>query len=927
MAILIQGDDNKKDNEITLETKDQQQPEQVNNLEPAKPAETAGLSADQLGMGAKQTSRLQDPTNPENSRQGPDAQTLNNQIQSEETVFTASPHSNEVAFDQINKGLQGAAEGHVAGVMGSEIETFALKEEKRRKDARAALAYANIMSQEDLFKAFDELDDKVDETINRAQEIIDRLNASYIEVRDYTWAAAAEHVEELTKLQEMQRELKSAQDELAAMKASGNASPEEIAARQAEIDAQQEAVDRQQIISNGASATYEALATQLTKIEAERTALAQSITNIIEERSDLKRKLNSGELSEEECAQAQARLEAIEIERQELDRQSVEAEIRAKEQMKIAETIKDRMKDGNINISDIKELQNMAKDDPKLMGFIADIGEASLAKGITVTDADGNFVGKGDIKGLMLGEYDKIIKEQIAVEEQIDTSSAELAALKLQIDQAKQTLQTEQSELSDAQAALKTEQAQTTQATTDAQSITAIMSQYDDIQDYMQKNYSIGGIGDGEDIGAVAQDESRILKDSGGNFVYMSSENQALYTLAKNEDGSIKLVDGEQVKQELSVEEALSLQSKMYAEKLVPRNFVRDDAFPERSTGKDTFGRTLISSMTGMEKGEQQANIDAAIEEQKRQELAAQDAEGQASQELADAQNAVSEQQRNVTNTQATITSLEQQYAALLEKEEALKQEALANNIDLEAESKTAQTEESNSDTALAENTEMETPAPAYDHDHSVYLGKLEQQIGNGTVSPEQLEELLAEAPEGVDLDKVKADLEAKGMLTPEDQNDPQLAQNTLEDQPAPSNTISVTYPYLGATAQVQVIPAASIAPSNNGVSPAPYSSFADGPEFAATNDPKNPDATYSAPINNGTSNVVNASSSFGKSPVDQPAAGTGAPTPEQLATLEQERIQREALLQQQLQNQQLAQNDSKIAPTSGTGTGAGGIM
>ncbi len=99
--------------------------------EDAKPAIMAGLSADELGLSAKTAPNT--PQTPD-GQQNPSAQDLKNDQDQTESVFTASPNSNSVAYEQINKGLQGASEGHIAGVMGASQEKIRLDEQKKKEE-------------------------------------------------------------------------------------------------------------------------------------------------------------------------------------------------------------------------------------------------------------------------------------------------------------------------------------------------------------------------------------------------------------------------------------------------------------------------------------------------------------------------------------------------------------------------------------------------------------------------------------------------------------------------------------------------------------------------------------------------------------------------------------------------------------------------
>ena len=545
------------------------------------------------------------------------------------------------------------------------------------------------------------------------------------------------------------------------------------------------------------------------------------------------------------------------------------------------------------------------------------------------------------IENLILSEWKEIQEEKAEVEQELDTTNAEIEQLQRQIQEAQQTLDQEKIELAAAQEALQAEQQQTLQATQDAQSIQEVMSQYEDINDYMRQNYgmeTIVGIkfGDGEDINAVAQDENRILKDDDGNFVYMSGKDQTLYTLAKDEDGSIKVENGEQVKVILSPEEALSLQSKMYSEKLVPRNFVANDAFAENSND-DGFYETLGRSFIGMKKGEQQANIDAALEQQVQQEQQAKQEQQKELEDLKTAENDVAQKSEAIQSKEQDIGNLQDELAGLQKRQEDLIQKAAEHNSEL---ARDLRDQSNGAETANTEQSETEwdgaeAPAPKADIEAIELTDKVLNLAENGSISQEEFDAVIGDAsPElrekienvlandGIEITPPENDQVANNNVAP-DTDEPSVSGN--EPTPEQSPTLTVNYPAIGATAQVQVISAPKAEIPTNGITPAIEStSFADGPQFAQTNDPNNPDATYNTPINNHTNNIVDASDSFGKTLTvaqPQPGADSGL-TPDQRAAYEQQRIdqmRRNEELQQQQQNQ-FAQNDRNTPPAGNTG-------
>lgn len=174
---------------------------------------------------------------------------------------------------------------------------------------------------------------------------------------------------------------------------------------------------------------------------------------------------------------------------------------------------------------------------------------------------------------------------------------------------------------------------------------------------------------------------------------------------------------------------------------------------------------------------------------------------------------------------------------------------------------------------------------------------ELKQQLGNTGTSVTRLDEMMEQ--NGV--------TRADEPLVPDSGN---LAHNTAS---LAANTYVMTaFPVLGIMSfQVPAISNPKVEPINGPA--ASYGSFADSPEFAATNDP-GIEASYNQPAQY-ADNVIQ--SPFAKALSDQPDAGTGAPSPADLQRLEQERLAREEMLRQMLTN---------ATPTpGGQGTGTTG--
>ncbi len=175
-----------------------------------------------------------------------------------------------------------------------------------------------------------------------------------------------------------------------------------------------------------------------------------------------------------------------------------------------------------------------------------------------------------------------------------------------------------------------------------------------------------------------------------------------------------------------------------------------------------------------------------------------------------------------------------------------------------------------------------------------------------GTLTIDEVKELSAQS--GISEAQVLEEINSQNgkvvdYRTPQDDiTQDNMMKNTLGV--AANTAILASFPIIGITGlSVPSISAPKDQPNAN-ITALNYKSFADSPEFAKTNPAG--ETTYNKPLNNGTKNVVDASNRFNEALENQPAAGSGAPTPDELMRLEQEK---ELLLQQR--NQMLAaQND-----------------
>ena len=209
MAELTPGDNNnekEQENENVIEANDQdQQPEPTPNLEPAEAAVMVGLDKDNFGADAPTSDEINAAQNAQNQQSGPSAQDLANHQQNEDSIFTASPHSNDAAMAQINLGLQGI-EGQVDGVIGATLQQHQIEEEKAKKEReRIIVASSAFENMDDFAKAVaaqgEELNALAAQSQVQSQEIdqkSDELNERIEELKEL----AAQQEQELQDLKD-----------------------------------------------------------------------------------------------------------------------------------------------------------------------------------------------------------------------------------------------------------------------------------------------------------------------------------------------------------------------------------------------------------------------------------------------------------------------------------------------------------------------------------------------------------------------------------------------------------------------------------------------------------------------------------------------------------------------------------------------------
>ncbi len=205
------------------------------------------------------------------------------------------------------------------------------------------------------------------------------------------------------------------------------------------------------------------------------------------------------------------------------------------------------------------------------------------------------------------------------------------------------------------------------------------------------------------------------------------------------------------------------------------------------------------------------------------------------------------------------------------------------------------------------ETLKLDTPEYSLDQADTAYnqsLSAVENAaLTGGTLSQEDYDKLsLSPGMSPEKLDNMMSDnkVEITGQTLGSDID----SDNTLKNALGVASNLAIfaSFPILGISGlSVPSIGAPTDRPDPN-VAALNYQSFADT-EFKDTNAP-GVEATYDAPINNGTDNIVDASDKFGQAMINQPEPGAGLT----LDQIEQQRI----LELQQIEQQKLlaAQND-----------------
>lgn len=594
---------------------------------------------------------------------------------------------------------------------------------------------------------------------------------------------------------------------------------------------------------------------------------------------------------------------------------------------------------------------------------------------IIISDAnapDGKRTLAGDeATAYLQSQWEAIKEEQLAATEDVQDKTSDVASAQAEVAAALAEVSALKTSVNEAKDTLGAEQTQSDAAAASAAAMANVNVKYDSIYDYMSENYHVDvGIVDnilgffdesftsGESIDDVANDPNRILKDANDKLVYVDPDTQKMYTLDIDNAGNQTMVD-------VSPLETLQLYQKMYEEKLLPRNFVKDGGGAYAEYSKDnTFLESISKSIVPgfMESDERQEFIEAyaKLERDELEKAKTEAADAKAALEVAqnDVENKtgdlgaansrleLAQERLGIANTAAAAFAAESTKNATVANAsptetsptdsvvgqapptpESIDDAAQAQiNLEIEqanaalneaADEETVETSETNKETdtqwETSETHNLDVPEhslSAAEASHNAALEKVEMAVrSGGTLSQE-------------DYDTLK---DAPGMSA--DQLDDMMTEHkvTLSDEQAPTNTVTtsntMTAQHFGVQFDVNPIQT-SVAPSSdqNGVSPAIESnSFADSEGFHKYDDPSSTTNSYdTVAVKQGESPPA-ATSGFTAALTAKPdESGASATKVDGMtpAQLEQLRVQEEN------QRQQAAQ---LAALTAGTGAGAGG--
>ena len=861
-----------------IKRRDEEREIQLNQDDP-KEALSAGLNEDEIGMNALSQSELSDPTDPRNHPGAQTAQSTTDELDSTDPGYASGHDSMEAQLSQYNTAMAGASEGRHEGTMFDILsDRKRYIELQKKEDIRRAAMTTAILTLSQFKDAVNDIADRMTQREAEAVAILAAADECETELHQRIGTLEDRIRDEEAKLDIEQRKFEAMQ----AGANRGEVSPEELA--------------EQQDIVTGLTGSLESAKGQLdffTKLDERMKDLREtyddaataarqemdSINNLIENgeevtpammerlerleglEADALKALGGVDAGEKLATTLMAHMDAKILEGQQVPAEAAAFLMTAAEDgfvskeefaslLEHAPKPKHNPNDPNFNPAEMQQRQEE---------FLNIIKES----GVQFESESGEYVGGQGAVDFLQAEMKKLQQEMSETRDDIAEATVDKSELQQQIADLQAQRSTQQATLNEAQSALNKEVAETAEIKVDAAGANAGMMEYDNVFDYMSQNYGYMGMGAGEDVSALATQENRMLKDTGGNLVYVNPETQMMYTLQKDANGDVaRNADGEQIKVAVSPEDTADLYRDMFENKLLPRNFVPDGdgvmgfgkvegAISEYSE-HDGFGESITKSMVpsyGTKDQFQQLIADSVAAQEAEQALKAQ--------ELADAQGDVTAAQSAVSSATAALAATDSEILRLqnqLAEQERRKQELLDQGAeDLDA-------------PALKTSDEMQLTL------QDVYK-KVDGTSGSDLITREDLDQALGPDASPEFRAQVEAALERDGVQIQEpDDSDIVVNTDLSEVDLASTNIYLAAFPFLGiGPFQYEPIQTPLFQPDPNGIYPASnYESFADSLDFASTNPSSGPEPSYLDPINNGTSNVPSAGETFGLAMTNQ---------------------------------------------------------
>lgn len=893
---------------------------------------------------------------------GPTAQDIADDNAPVESIFTASPHSNQVALDQIGKGQQGI-EGSIAGVMGV-TDTATMERKRREQDsianiraiamtAEIAAGYAAIAEEmgdmnddiTDMTAAFAEIDNQVQEIIGELttkqdaiQTRVDELKQELRELRNGTSPLDSGDDRDMTTAQITLKEAEienaeARRDLIGNMIDSIGKEAQETKQELGEAQAKYDSLKQQEYIARTTGDPNDNLAKIQQQMEEAQSAIQTAKDSIEDLRNDAKITESISKLVTELKGESQNCGSTAQIEL------AKTTEINARTEL--INTLAAATADNNIDEAELEDITNKidtAGISPEarkdfLTSFVATNGGTLTVTDPTDSDKKVTLSG-AEAEAYLISQWAEIQEEiQDATDASIDhTALGDALKLELAASEA-QTAQL-QSDVTDAQETVKHEQAESNAATAGAIDIKEMTIQYDSVYDYMSENYSVTiafiDFGKGENIDDVANDSTRALRDQDDNLVYVDPDTQRMYTLQKDDNGNVaRDTDGNQIHVAVSSLETIQLYQKMYAEKLLPRNFFRDEGgvykeYSEADSFAEGIGKSILPGWMG--NNQREAIIAEAEAEEKQDAVEAKAAASEANTALSTAQDDLSNKENTLNTHNAKTEDIRARMNAaylVAEKFETKNPKAVAasakeaspvetvadNNTETtEKTEDTAETTTATDKTDNASDTQWESTEEHKLNTPEHSLAEAEKSH-NAALEKVELAALHGESLSQEDYDTLKS---APGMSA--EQLDDMMTHNkvTLENNPTAAqnqnNTVTNTATIIRfgtVHAPLTINTPSTPTPDQNGISPATkYESFADSPAFTNSNDPSSTTNSYDSVAVKQAEEPPVVTSGFTAATLNKPEenAGVDSPTVGGMTVLQAEELrrleeQRQALL------------------------------